>query len=134
VQHLTLAASDADASAKLHVTLWPGDEAFPVSPALPHADDVREALRASWPAAQQCYASALVQHPDAGGRMELRFLVDADGDAAEVAEEGDTRFADVETTRCVLGLYRGLRLPVRRIAGARETRFGYVLHFEAAPP
>jgi hypothetical protein len=107
-----------------------GDEPVPMPHAVPHADAIREALRASWPAVQQCYASELGKHPDAGGRMELRFRVKADGEILEVSEN-EPRFGDVEVTKCVLGVYRTAKLPAMH--GTHEATFVYALHFESAP-
>ena len=98
---------------------------------MPHADELRESLRASWPAVKQCYAGALAKHADDGGRLELHFHVKPSGEIAEVAE-GDTRFGDVEVTRCVLGVYRGAKLP--GVAhGSHDASFVYALHLEARP-
>ena len=48
--------------------------------------------------------------------------------------EGDSRFADVDLTRCVLGVYRtGSKLMVAGHA-AHEGTFVYPLHLEARPP
>ena len=128
-RHLTLASSDASTSAKLSVTLSTGDEPVPVPHAVPHAADLRDVLRASWPSVQQCYATGLARHPDAGGRLELRFRVGASGEIEEVAED-ESRFSDVDVTRCVLGVYRSAKLG----AVGRELRqrsFVYALHLEA---
>ena len=129
--HLALSPGESATSAKMELTLSTGDEPVPVPHAMPHADDLREALRASWPAVKQCYAGELAKHADTGGRIELRFHVRPGGEVAEVAE-GDTRFGDVEVTRCVLGVYRGAKLP--GVAhGSHEASFVYALHLEARP-
>ena len=79
---------------------------------------------------RQCYASELAKHPDAGGRMELRFHVKG-SEITEVAEN-DTRFGDVDVTRCVLGVYRTAKLP--SVAhGSHETSFVYAMHLESRP-
>jgi hypothetical protein len=128
---LALASGESATSAKMELTLSTGDEPVPVPHAMPHADDLREALRASWPSVKQCYAGELAKHAETGGRMELRFHVRPGGEIAEVAE-GDTRFGDVEVTRCVLGVYRGAKLP--GVAhGSHEASFVYALHLEARP-
>ena len=130
--HLPLASSAGPAQAKMEVTLSTGDEPVIVPPPAPHADQVREALRASWPAVERCYASELAKHPDLGGRLELRFRARGTGEVVEVAEEGESRFADVDVTRCVLGVYRSARLPAGRARSSRETSFAYAMHLEAA--
>jgi hypothetical protein len=128
--HLPLALpADAATTAKLDVTLSTGDEPVPMQRAAAHADTLREALRTSWPAAQQCYATGVAGRPDDGGRLELKFRIKPTGEIVEVAE-GDTRFADVDVTRCVLGAYRTAKLPAIG-HGSRETTFVYALHFEA---
>jgi hypothetical protein len=129
--HLSLGGGEAAGTAKLGITLSTGDEPVPVPHAVVHADDLREALHASWPAVKQCYAGALAKHPDAGGRMELRFHVKPGGEIAEVAEN-DTRFGDVEVTRCVLGVYRTAKLSSVG-HGSHDTSFVYALHFESRP-
>jgi hypothetical protein len=100
---------------------------------VPHASELREALRASWPAVEECYSAGLAKHPDAGGDLELLFRTRSSGEIVEVVEDGDPRFADVDVTRCVLGVYRTARLPPGRVCTARETTFAYDMHFEARP-
>jgi len=129
--HLALTPGESATSAKMELTLSTGDEPVPEPHPIPHAEDLRDALRASWPAVKQCYAGALAKHADDGGRLELRFHVKPNGEIAEVAE-GDTRFGDVEVTRCVLGVYRGAKLP--GVAhGSHDASFVYALHLEARP-
>jgi hypothetical protein len=103
----------------------------PVPHPASHADDLREALRASWPAVQQCYTTELAKHPDAGGRLELRFRIHSGGEVAEVSE-GDSHFGDVDLTRCVLGVYRSGKLKAGGHA-AHEGSFVYAVHLEARP-
>jgi len=129
--HLALTPAQAATTAKLDVTLSTGDEPVPTPHAMPHADELREALRSSWPAVRQCYASGLARHADEGGRLELKFHVRAHGDVDEVSE-GDTRFGDVDVTRCVLGVYRTAKLPAGH--GGHEASFVYALHLESRPP
>jgi hypothetical protein len=130
--HLALAPAESPSTAKLEVSLSTGDEPVPMPRPASHAEELQEALRASWPAVEKCYAADLPKHPDAGGRMELHFRVHSGGEVDEVSE-GDTRFGDVDVTRCVLGVYRGAKLPT--IAhGSHETSFVYAMHLEARPP
>jgi hypothetical protein len=133
-RQLPLGAYGSEARARLDVTLWRGDEPVPVSPAVPHAAELRETLRARWPEAARCYASALARQPDAGGRIDLRFRVGPEGDVLDVIEEGDDRFGDAEATACVLAAYRGARLTPPADSRSQEGRFTYSLHFEAAEP
>ncbi|HEY4013410.1 MAG TPA: AgmX/PglI C-terminal domain-containing protein [Polyangiaceae bacterium] len=128
--HLSLAPGPGS-KVRMDVGLYAGDEPVVVPRAVPHADELREALRASWPAVEQCYASELATHPDAGGDMELRFRARSTGEVVEVAETGENRFSDVGVTRCVLGVYRTAKLPAARICTSRETSFAYTMHFEA---
>ena len=88
-------------------------------------------IPADWPRA---LSQLLYDHPDAGGRLELRFRVKADGHATQILEvaEGESRFADIEVTRCVLGVYRTASLPAMHGA-THETSFVYALHLEARP-
>jgi hypothetical protein len=131
--HLGLSSGQSPTIAKMEVTLSTGDGPVPVPRPVPRADELREALRAWWPAVEQCYAAGLARHPDAGGRLELRFRTRSSGEIVEVAEEGDTRFADVDVTRCVLGVYRTTRLPAARVCSSREVSFAYAMHLEARP-
>jgi hypothetical protein len=126
--HLPLVPGESPTQAKLVVTLATGDEPVPVPRPVPGADDLRQALRGHWPEVEQCYASDLPRHPDAGGRMELRFRLNPSGEVAEVAE-GDTRFGDADVTRCVLGVYRTTGFPALRGA-PRDGTFVYAMHFE----
>jgi hypothetical protein len=114
----------------MKVSLATGDEPVPTPHPVPHADELREALHASFPAVQQCYASGLARHPDEGGRMELRFHAKPSGEITEVSED-EPRFGDVDVTRCVLGVYRTAKLP--HVHGSHAASFVYDLHFEASP-
>jgi hypothetical protein len=129
--HLAFPPRESPTKAKVDISLSAGDEPVTVPRPAMHADELREALRASWPAVEQCYASELAKRPGAGGRMELRFRARSSGEIVEVAEEGEPRFADIDVTRCVLGVYRTTRLPAARVCSARETTFGYAIHLEA---
>jgi hypothetical protein len=129
--HFAFSPTESPTNAKVDVSLSTGDEPVIVPRPALHADELREALRASWAAVEQCYASELQQRPNAGGRLELRFRARSNGEIVEVAEEGETRFGDVEVTRCVLGVYRAARLPASRVCSARETSFGYAIHLES---
>jgi hypothetical protein len=122
-------ASGASA-AEVKVTLATGDEPVPAPHAVPHAEELREALHASWPALEQCYATELAKHADIGGRMELHFHEKPTGEIAEVSED-EPRFGDVEVTKCVLGVYRTAHLP--HLHGSHDSSFVYSVHFEAAP-
>jgi hypothetical protein len=129
---LSFAPSESPTDAAMDVTLATGDEPVPVARPVPSAERLREVLRTSWPAVEQCYASELTRHPDAGGHMELRFRVGSEGEILEVAEDGDPRFGDMEVTRCVLGVYRTSQFPGLDHA-IHERTFVYGLHFESRP-
>jgi hypothetical protein len=132
--HLALTSGEAATTAKMQLTLSTGDEPVPEPHPVPHADELRDALRASWPAVKQCYAGGLSKHTDDGGRLELRFHVKPGGEVAEVSE-GDTRFGDVEVTRCILGVYRGAKLGGAAAVShaSHEASFVYAMHLEARP-
>ena len=129
--HLFFSPAESPTKANVDVSLSAGDEPVTVPRPVLHADELREALRGSWPAVEQCYASELSKHPGAGGRIELRFRVRSNGEIVEVAEDGEPRFADLDVTRCVLGVYRTARLPASRVCSTRETTFGYAMHLES---
>jgi hypothetical protein len=132
-RHLELPWGDnaGETMADVKVSLSTGDEPVPTPHVVPHADELREALHASWPAVQQCYAGELSRRPDAGGRMELRFRAKSSGEILEVSEQEEPRFGDVDVTRCVLGVYRTAKLP--KLHGSHAGSFVYALHFESAP-
>jgi hypothetical protein len=135
-QQLSLGAPEGGgrAEAKVAVKFWTGDEPFPVARPVPHADEVHDALRASWPAVEECYTAALAKRPGAGGSIDLRFRVAVDGSVVDVSEEGEPRFGDPEVTRCILDVYRAAKLAPRGSRGQQELRFGYAIHLEAGPP
>jgi hypothetical protein len=129
--HLVLAKPDAaNPAVTMSVTLSPGDEPVPVPHAAPHADKLRDSLRAKWSGVEVCYKLGLDRHADLGGRMEIKFKAKANGEIVEAAE-GETKFSDVEVTKCVLGVYRTAKLP--KIGGKKDTTFVYALHLEAIP-
>ncbi len=132
--HLALAPAESPSTARMEITLSTGDEPVPVPRPAAHADELREGLRASWPAVERCYASELARRPDVGGRMELRFHVRPGGEVAEVSEvgEGEGRFGDVEVTRCVLGVYRSAKI-AGAAHGSHDATFVYAMHLEARP-
>jgi hypothetical protein len=127
---LALSPVDSPMLAKVRVLLATGDEPVPGPALVPHAEQLRAALRGSRSALEACYAEALGRHPDAGGRMELRFDLSEEGAIARVEESAiASRFSDAEATRCVIEIYRTTALP----AAPRELRgtgFVYVVHFE----
>jgi hypothetical protein len=133
VQHLTFAASSSETSALLSVSLYPGDRPVPMAYVVPHAGELREALRAYWPQLESCYRRGLAKHPDLGGPIDLHFRVGGAGEVLEVTEHpGAARFADDEVSRCVARAFTGATLPVAGRGAARESSFEYSLHFEAA--
>jgi len=126
--HLALVADESPAEAKMVITLALGDEPVPVARSVPGAEEIRAALRKSWPAVEQCYAAGLSKHPGAGGRMEVRFRVDARGEVAEVTE-GVAGLGDADLTRCIVGVYGSAHLPPIR-GGLRDATFFYAMHLE----
>jgi hypothetical protein len=52
------------------------------------------------------------------------------GDIVEVAE-GDTHFSDGDVSKCVVGVFKGAKLP--KVGGKHEATFVYALHMEAIP-
>ena len=125
------AHADSAASMKVTALLDRGRARARAPKALPHGDELRQSLRASWPKVEQCYAGRPRAAPRRrGGRLALRFRTKATGEILEVTEDAP-RFGDVDVTRCVLGVYRTATLP--RIHGAHGGDFEYAMHFEAAP-
>jgi hypothetical protein len=134
--HITLDPVQAPVTARIRVLLALGDEPVPGPVTAPGGGDLRAVLRMSWPEALGCFEAALARRPDAGGRMELRFDVDADGTIARVAEAAP-RFPDAEATDCVVDVFTRAAL-VGLSPALRGKAFVYPMHFEsrsgAIPP
>jgi hypothetical protein len=129
-RRLVLPSGDSPTTARVVVTLARGDEPVPTARPIPDADVLRQALRAPWEAVRRCYAHELPNHPDVGGRLELHFKAKRDGEVREVAEVGDSRFADEGVARCVVGVYRATKLPSLHASADRS--FFYALRLEAS--
>jgi hypothetical protein len=129
-RQLSFSVAESRATAATEVSLATGDE--PVAVLLPAAgaEELRRSLQNAWPAAEQCYARALVIDPRLGGRIELLFRVDIHGELAEVSA-GSTHLADSDLGRCVLDVYRSARLAMHETN--HERHFVYALHFEEDP-
>ena len=96
-------------AAKLRVLLALGDEPVPLALGFPGGKDLRAELRSHWPEAASCFEASLSRHPDAGGRIELRFDLDDDGALSQISEVG-ARYPDTATTECVAAVYRRAQL------------------------
>jgi hypothetical protein len=129
-RQISFAPGAGIATAATDVALATGDEPVAVSVPVARAAEIRRSLQSVWPAAQQCYAQALVVDPQVGGRIELLFRIDVHGEIAEVSP-GSTDMASSELGRCVLAAYRGLRLGLHE--ANQERHFVYALHFERDP-
>jgi hypothetical protein len=129
-RQIAFAPGTAMATAAADVALASGDEPVAVSVPVARAEELRRSLRTVWPAAQQCYAQALVVNPLMGGRIELLFRIDVHGEIAEVSQ-GATDMPGSELGPCVLSAYRGLRLGLHE--ANHERHFVYALHFERDP-
>jgi hypothetical protein len=130
--HLVLAKPETGAPAiAMAVTLSPGDELVPVPHAAPHADKLRDALRAKWSGVEVCYKQGLERRRDLGGRMELKFKVKSNGEILE-SNEHDAHFADAAVTQCVLGVYKTAKLP--KLGTKHDTSFVYAIHLESIAP
>jgi hypothetical protein len=129
--HLALARPDSGTpNVAMVVTLSPGDETVAVPHAAPHADKLRDALRTRWSGVEVCYKQGLEKHRDLGGRLEVKFKVKPNGDIVEVAE-GDTHFTDGDVSKCVVGVFKGAKLP--KLGGKHDATFVYAMHMEAIP-
>ncbi len=132
--HLTFASlarpDSGTPTVAMVVTLAVGDEPVPVPHAAPHADKLRDALRARWSGVEVCYKVGLDKKRDLGGRLEVRFKVKPSGDIVEVGE-GDTHFSDADVSKCVVGVFKGAKLP--KVGTKHETSFVYAIHLEAIP-
>ena len=131
ISHLQLFSADnSNATVAFAVTLTPGDDPVSVPHAVPHADKLREALRAKWSGVEVCYKQGLDKVPDLGGRVELKFKVKPSGEIVEV-QEGDAHFADADVARCVAGVFKSGKLA--KTGARKETSFVYAMHLEAIP-
>jgi hypothetical protein len=127
---ISFSPADSETLAAADVSLAAGDEPVAVTVPVAGAEALRQSLRMAWPAAQECYSQALARDVQVGGRLELFFRVDLQGEVAEVSE-GSPHLADSDLRQCVLDAYRGARLG---LGGAtHERRFVYGLHFETDP-
>jgi hypothetical protein len=126
---LVLDPVDAAMTARVRVLLALGDEPVAGPIPIPGGSDVRTTLRASWPDATACFEASLARHPEAGGRVELRFEIDDDGAVARVAPSG-VPYADAETTTCVADVYRKVALAIAHAVPGKA--FVYAVHFEPA--
>jgi hypothetical protein len=124
---ISFSSADSEALAAADISLAVGDEPVAVTLPVAGAEALRRALRVVWPAAQECYSLALARDAQVGGRLELFFRVDLQGQVAEVSE-GSPHLADSDLRRCVLDTYRGARLGLGD--ATHERRFVYSLHFE----
>ncbi len=126
---LVLDAVDAAMTARVRVLLALGDEPVQGPIPIPGGSDVRATLRASWPDATACFEASLARHPDAGGRIELRFEIDDEGAIARVAQSG-VPYPDAETGACVADVYRKVPLSITHAVPGKA--FVYAVHFEPA--
>ena len=126
-RRIAFSPPEVETRATMEVSLATGDEAVAVVVPIAGAEGVRRSLQTAWPAAEQCYAQALVREPEAGGRIELLFRVDREGAVDEVSE-GAARFGGPELGECLLDVYR--KVPLGLLRSTRERRFVYALHFE----
>ncbi|MGH7434266.1 MAG: hypothetical protein ACRENE_01165, partial [Polyangiaceae bacterium] len=127
--HLVFDPVASPVAAKLRVLLALGDEPVPLALGIPGGKDLRAELRAHWPEAASCFEASLARHPDAGGRIELRFDLDDDGALSQISEVG-ARYPDTATTECVAAVYR--RVQLTSPPAVRGKAFVYVVHFEPA--
>lgn len=83
---------------------------------------VQQVVRAEHRTMRSCYEAGLQRNVDLAGRIEVRFVIEANGKVSEAAEIHDLppsphrdtatpRFPDAEVVRCVVGVYRKLTFP-----------------------
>jgi hypothetical protein len=126
--HLALDPVEAPVNAHVRVLLALGDEPVRGPMPVPGAADLREALRAKWPDAKACFAASFAKHPDAGGRIALRFDVDDHG-VIERVSELDPPYPDVETGECIADAYRQVATTVNHVVPGNA--FVYALRLES---
>lgn len=134
--HLADAPKSPSADAKdltsstvtMNVSLAVGDEQVAVQRPAPHADKLRDVLRGKLANVEACYKTGLERRRDIGGRLNVRVRATKAGEIVETGE-WESRFPDVEVTRCVLSAVKAAKLP--RLG--RETVFIYPIHLESTP-
>jgi hypothetical protein len=127
--HIVFDPVASPVAAKLRVLLALGDEPVPLALGFPGGKDLRAELRTHWAEAASCFEASLAHHPDAGGRIELRFDLADDGTPTRVSQAG-SRYPDTQTADCVEEVYRHAALTSP--PAVRGKSFVYVVHFEPA--
>jgi hypothetical protein len=118
---------DAPDTVRVDVTLGAGDEPVSITWPVAGASAIRPSLRAVWPALQECFTRGLEADPNAGGRVELVFSVDEQGQVDSVSPASPSA-AETRWIACVADAYRkaSISLP----DGSSLRRFAYGLRFE----
>ena len=71
---------------------------------------IQRIVRQRLGAIRYCYEKAMTKNPTLGGKVAVRFTIDATG-AVSSASAADTTIADAEMVSCVVGAVRGLSFP-----------------------
>lgn len=67
-------------------------------------------VRESYGTLRQCYESALARWRDASGKVQIRFIIDNDGNVPR-ARVSDNTLGDCEAVRCIRDAYLKLKFP-----------------------
>jgi hypothetical protein len=89
-------------------------------------DAAQQAVMARWKELTRCYGEAGPAMAFAGGPVTLRFMIDAEGNTADVRVV-DTRLGNFEVERCLVTVGRTVRFP--RPQGNAAARVDYSLEF-----
>jgi hypothetical protein len=71
---------------------------------------IQRIVRQHTPRFRECYEAGLATNPMLGGRVAVKFTIDASGDAVNVADAGSD-LADRQVVSCVLAVFPGTTFP-----------------------
>lgn len=95
------------------------------------ADVIRHIVRRHLTQIRYCYAKAMAKDPTIGGKIAVKFTIDARG-AVPAAAATDTTIADQEMVSCVVAVVRKLSFPQPENGGVMTVT--YPFHFAPGDP
>jgi TonB family protein len=73
-------------------------------------EQIQQVVRSHYGEFHRCYVDALGRNPDAGGKVTVRCVIDAQGTVTR-ARVQEATLADCEAVRCILRGFRELSFP-----------------------